>query len=221
MTYNVLLLVHVLAFVYWLGADLGVLYAAKFGSDERLSIETRQTIGGIMAFVDLFPRLSVPLIGATGITMAYLSGAFQFAAAWIVFVWLAAVIWISSNLFVFLNRASPDRVRPVVKLDTLWRIILLSAVMAVAVASFLGIGITTNIYLASKLMIFALAIVLSLILRMFFKPYRPALARILADGDNARNSAIMRKALARARPVVISIWILTVIAAAIGLWMPI
>ena len=99
MTYKVLLLLHVLLFVYWLGADLGVLYAAKYGADERLSIETRRTIGDIMAFVDLFPRLSVPLIGATGITMAFLSAEFHFDAAWIWFVWLAALIWVSINLY--------------------------------------------------------------------------------------------------------------------------
>jgi len=81
--YNALLLLHVLVFVYWLGADLAVLYAAKYGAEERLSIETRQTIGDIMAFVDLFPRLSVPLIGATGMTMAFLAGALKFHEAWI------------------------------------------------------------------------------------------------------------------------------------------
>lgn len=220
MTYNVLLLLHVLVFVYWLGADLGVLYAAKYGADERLSIETRQTIGNIMAFVDLFPRLSVPLIGATGITMAYLSTAFRFNVAWIWFVWLAALLWISINLYVYMNRANPDRIKSVVQFDTLWRIILLIAIAAVAIASFLGVGITTNISLASKLLIYAMAIALSLVLRILFKPYRPALARIVADGDNAGDSAIMKRALARARPIVISIWLLTIVAAAIGLWMP-
>jgi hypothetical protein len=219
-TYNVLLLLHVLMFVYWLGADLGVLYAAKYGADEKLSVETRQTIGDIMAFVDLFPRLSVPLIGATGITMAFLSGAFVFNDVWIWLVWLAALLWIASNLFVYMNRADPNRIRSVVRFDTLWRITLLIAIAGVAAASFFGVGITSSTSLVAKLLIYAMAIALSLVLRVLFRPYRPALKRIAADGDNAVDSAIMNKALASARPIVILIWLLTIVAAAIGLWKP-
>jgi hypothetical protein len=219
-TYSVLLLSHVLFFVYWLGADLAVLYAAKFGADQNLSVESRRAIGDIMAFVDLFPRLSVPLIGATGVTMSFLSGEFIFHKAWIWFVWLAALLWVSSNLFVYLNRTNSDRIRSVLRFDTLWRVILLVATGGVAATSLLGAGITSNHSLAAKLLIFALAIALSLVLRVLFKPYRPALGRIVKSGDNPTDSAIMTKALASAKPIVLSIWSLTVIAAAIGLWKP-
>lgn len=218
--YNALLLLHVLLFVYWLGADLGVLYAAKYGAEERLSIETRQTIGDIMAFVDLFPRLSVPLIGATGMTMAFLAGALKFHEAWVWLIWLAALIWLASNLFVYRNRANPERVRSVVRFDTVWRIFVLIAIVGVAAASFFGVGITSSLSLIAKLMIFALAIALSLVLRALFKPYRPALARIAAGGDSAQDSAVMKRALANARPIVFLIWSLTIAAAAIGLWKP-
>jgi hypothetical protein len=169
-TYNVLLLLHVLVFVYWLGADLGVLYAAKYGSDERLSVETRQTIGNIMAFVDLFPRISLPLAGATGMTMAFMSGAFVLHEVWVWAIWLAALIWVSSNLFVYLHRASPERTKSVVRFDTAWRATLLLAIIGVAVASFLGVGITSSTSLIAKLLIYATAIALSLVLRALFRP---------------------------------------------------
>lgn len=219
-TYSVLLLLHVLAFVYWLGADLGVLYAAKYGADERLSIETRQTIGDIMSFVDLFPRLSVPLIGATGMTMAALTGAFVFHEIWVWVIWLAAVVWVSSNLFIYLNCANPERTKSVMRFDTVWRIILLISIVGVAAASYFGAGITSSMSLIAKLMIYATAIALSLVLRALFKPYRPALARIAAGGDSTADSAVMKKALASAKPIVVLIWSLTIAAAAIGLWKP-
>lgn len=218
--YDLMLLLHVLVFVYWLGADLGVLYAARYGADERLALETRQTIGEIMAFVDMFPRLSVPLVGATGVSMAYLAGAFVFSELWVWATWLAALVWICSNLFAFLNRLHPDRVRRAVRFDTGWRIVIMLAVAGTATASLLDAGITTSNSLIAKLFVFALAIALSLLLRVLFKPYRPALNRIAAGGDNTVESAIMRRALARARPVVLLIWALTIISAAIGLWNP-
>lgn len=213
------LLIHVLAFVYWLGADLGVLYAAKFGADERLPLQTRQTIGDIMAFADLFPRLSVPIIGATGVTMAFISQALTVDEVWIWFAWLAAILWISSNVLIFMSRSKNERISAVMRFDTLWRITLLIVIGGVAVASFLGIGTTSSYPLAAKLLIFALTIALSLTLRGLFRPYRPALKRLMAGGDNAKESAIMNRALILARPAVFAIWLMTVVAATIGLWM--
>ena len=218
--YPLLLLLHVLVFVYWLGSDLAVLYAAKYGSDKTLAFETRKTISEIMAFVDLFPRLSVPLIGATGITMGALSGALHFSGFWVWVTWLAALVWILANLYVFINRSNPDRVRNVVRFDTFWRATLAVVIAGAATASFLGAGITASVSLAAKLLLYATAIALSLVLRILFRPYRPALSRIATGGDNAAESAIMEKALDRARPVVLSIWALTIAAAAIGLWKP-
>lgn len=216
--YDVLLLVHVLLFAYWLGADLGVFYAARFAADGNYSIETRKAISDVMAFVDLAPRLSVPLMGATGITMGVRLGALTLDAVWVWVAWFAALLWVSSNLYIYLNRADRSRVQAVIRFDTCWRATVLVALAGVAIASLLGAGITSNVALAVKLLLLALAIALSLVLRVLFKPYRPALQRIAAGGDNARESAIMTAALARARPIVILIWIVAIAAAAIGLW---
>lgn len=219
-TYDLLLLAHVLLFVYWLGADLGVLYAAKFGADPQLSLETRQTIGEIMSFVDLFPRLSVPLTGAVGISMATLSGDFHLAEIWLWLIWFAAFIWVGVNLVVYKNRQRFSEIGALLKFDFYWRSILLSLAATVAVASLLGAGITTNVSLALKLLVYSIAIALSLLLRILFRPYRPALARIAAGGDNMENTAIMARALSNARSAVFAIWFLTVVAAALGLWQP-
>ncbi|MGD9597007.1 MAG: hypothetical protein AB7G76_10145 [Steroidobacteraceae bacterium] len=216
--YDVLLLLHAVLFAYWLGADLGVFYAARFAADGRYSVETRQTIGAIMAFVDLAPRLSVPLVGATGISMGVISGAIGMRAAWVWAVWLAALLWVAGNVCIYRNRADPEGVQPVIRFDTRWRVFLMLATAGAAIASLLGVGITSNVALAVKLLILAATIALSLVLRVSFRPYRPALRRIAAGGDNVAESAIMSAALARAAPVVIAIWILVVVAAAIGLW---
>ena len=42
---EVFLFVHVLLFVYWLGADLGVYYTSRFVVDRKLSTETRAITG--------------------------------------------------------------------------------------------------------------------------------------------------------------------------------
>lgn len=217
-SYDVLLLFHVLLFAYWLGADLGVFYAARFAADRNYTTETRKAISDIMAFVDLAPRLSVPLMGATGISMGVRSGAIEIQGFWTWTVWFAALVWVSSNLYIYLNRADQRRIQPMIRFDTYWRAIVLVVVAGAAISSLADGGITSDVALAVKLLILALAIALSLVLRVLFKPFRPALQRIAAGGDNDTESAIMTAALARARPIVILIWLLVIAAAAIGLW---
>lgn len=218
--YDFLLLLHVLLFAYWLGADLAVLYAARYAADKSFSVETRQTISRIMAFVDLAPRLSVPLMGATGISMGVQAEVIDLDGIWVLAVWFAALLWVSSNLYIYLNRTDRDRILPVVRFDTSLRAVVMIVAAVVSIASLLGTGVVSSAALAVKLLIFALAVALSLVLRVLFKPYRPALQRIAAGGDNALESAVMASALARARPIVFLIWLLVITAAAVGLWAP-
>lgn len=218
--YNLLILAHVLLFVYWLGADLGVLHAARYAVDPQIPVEARRAIGEIMSFVDLFPRLSVPLIGAVGVSMATISGDFRISEIWLWLVWFAAVVWVLVNLIIYRNRHRITEMGSWLRFDLIWRSTILLLATAAGAASLAGIGFTDNVSLALKLLIYAAAIALSLLLRTLFRPYRPALARIEAGGDDAENSAIMDRALSRARPVVLAIWFLTVVAAALGLWQP-
>lgn len=219
--YDLLLLIHVLLFVYWLGADLGVFYAARFAADPSLSVETRVTIANIMSFVDMAPRLSVPLIGAVGATLAVMSGALSLSAIGLTVVWFAALVWVGVNLTVYVNRHQSEKVKGLVTFDSVWRSTVLTIVAIAGLASFFGVGVTENPFLAAKLLIYSGAILMSLVLRVLFRPYRPALARIRAGSGGAEESAIMMRALSQARPAILGIWALTILAAAIGLWQPI
>ncbi len=218
--HDLLALAHVLFFVYWLGADLGVFYAARFSSDPKLSLETRLVIADIMAFVDLFPRLSVPMIGVTGASMAILSGDFDLSGSVAMAIWVTALIWVAVTLAIYFNRKRPEYIKPMLTFDVVWRCLVLGVVALAGALSLFGNGITDNKSLSVKMLIYAGAILLSLALRMSFKPYRPALKRIIKGEDNEKNSLIMNNALAAARPVILSLWFLTVAAAAVGLWQP-
>ena len=218
--YNFLLLFHVLFFVYWLGADLGVFYGARFAADRRLSPETRTTVGDIMAFVDLFPRVSVPLIGAVGASLAVMSGGFRFSPIWLLPIWIAALVWVGVNLTIYRNRKEPDRIQGLMRFDISLRSAVLVTVFVAGLASLVGAGVTDDASLAAKLLIYAAAIFLSLVLRFVFRPYRPALARIVAGTGSEEDTRIMKRSLARSKPVILGIWAMTVAAAAIGLWQP-
>ncbi|MCC5863248.1 MAG: hypothetical protein JJT93_15210 [Gammaproteobacteria bacterium] len=218
--YDLLLLAHVLLFVYWLGADLAVLYSARYVADPRLSLETRETVSQIMAFVDLFPRMSVPLIGAVGATLGVMNGDFSFGPTVLTGIWVLALIWVGLNGWLYLNRGDTLRTAPWRRFDVAWRSVIGIAVLIAALVALAGIGVTDNRTLAAKLLIFAAAIFLSLVLRRVFLPFRPALRRLAEGTGGSADVAIMQQTLSRTRPIVLGIWALTVVAAALGLWQP-
>lgn len=219
-TYAVLLLAHVLLFVYWLGADLAVLYSARYAANPELSVETRVTISEIMGFIDMFPRLSVPLSGAVGLHLAVLGGYVALPRLVVIAAWLLALLWVTNGLYIYRNRKSPDSIQGARHFDLWLRVAIISVATAAAVAGLLGTGPISSTFIAAKLLVFAAAISLSLVLRHFFKPFRPALNRIVAGTgtDSSSDSRIMQLTLARTRPIVFVLWSLTVVAAAVGLW---
>ena len=217
-SYAALLLLHVLLFVYWLGADLAVLYSAHYAANPALSAETRSTISDIMAFVDMFPRLSVPLIGAVGVQLAVLGGYAAFPA-WAVFAaWALALTWAGNGLFIFRRRRAPASIQSARRVDLVLRLVVLACLVAVVASSLAGAGPVGSPFLIVKLLALAAAIILSLLLRITFAPFRPALNRIIGGAGGAEDSMIMQRSLARSRPVVFCLWGTALVGAAAGVW---
>jgi len=220
--HELLVLLHVLALVYWVGADLAVLYSAGYAADPAHSLEARLVISRIMKFVDLFPRMSVPLVGATGVSMAVSTGGLGLHAGGVVAAWLIAIAWIAINARLYAAPAeSPSRAF-LRRFDLCNRSLVAALTAAAGGAGLFGAGPLESRALALKVLLFSGAVVLSLALRRVFAPFRPALARLVEnDGPADANVATMQQSLARARPVVLGIWAFAIAAAAVGLSGPV
>ena len=70
--YNVVLYVHVLALVYWLGGDLGTFLSSRHVLRSELGVESRQTAFNILMECDMGPRLAMPLILGSGFHLSSL-----------------------------------------------------------------------------------------------------------------------------------------------------
>ena len=53
--HDLLLIVHLLLFCYWLGGDIGVFYSSGFAANPNLSNEARMTAAKIMLNLDIVP----------------------------------------------------------------------------------------------------------------------------------------------------------------------
>ena len=56
LAHGLLLYLHILLFVYWLGGDAGVFYSSTFVTDTTLSREARLTAFKIFINLDMLPR---------------------------------------------------------------------------------------------------------------------------------------------------------------------
>ncbi|HLG87181.1 MAG TPA: hypothetical protein VKZ79_08290 [Alphaproteobacteria bacterium] len=216
--YAILLLLHILLFVYWLGADLGVFYSAWLLVDPKLTIETRQTVMKIVHFIDLFPRMALVLTLPVGITLALAGGYASLPPDWarpvLSFIWVASLAWLTLVIKLY-NGVFPR----LLGLDYWIRYAAIAALTVFGVASLLGHGPVAPgaTWLAAKVLIFAAIVALGLGIRSAFRPFATAFGRLAAHGSTPEVEAAMRRAHARVRPVVLSLWGALIVEAFLGL----
>ncbi len=94
--HELLLVIHVLGWVFWLGTDIGVFLAAKRSERQDLSVEARLAVLELGMVLDRGPRFAVPVVWTTGMLMLAAYGlqplptavVLGLGALWFVIVWV-------------------------------------------------------------------------------------------------------------------------------------
>lgn len=211
-----LALLHVLVFVYWLGGDLGAFYSSHFLTRTNVTSDRRLMAAKIVGDVDMAPRTALILALPTGLMLAESKG-------WIAMGWpimgaivLASLVWLALAWKLHLAHEPPPAW--IKTTDTLIRYGL---ILALVTGSGLALASTIELplFIALKLLALAGCIALGLYIRVVLKPLGPALMGL--TGPNASSAeADLASTLNRARPLVMGIWALLLIAAFLGLWTP-
>jgi hypothetical protein len=216
--YSVLILIHILLFVYWLGGDLGVFYGSGFVRNPAYSVETRRTVMKVVHFVDLFPRMALVTMVAVGSSLAVFGGytvvpdGLQIPALIVIWVldlsWLYLVIKIYGGPAGFLTRV-----------DYFIRYSVIALLLGFGVASLLGFGPVSPgaHWLAVKLIVFACIISCGLGIRWAIKPFGPAYAKLMATGSTPEIEATLTASSIVAKRFVVTLWIGLVIEAFLGI----
>jgi hypothetical protein len=217
--YNLLLLLHILLFVYWLGADIGVYYSSRYAANPTLTREARATVVRIMLWIDQIPRACLVLMLAVGYSVGFHMGMVHARPGAIVALWIIALAWLALVIAIHHSQGTPrgERLR---KIDMVWRIVLILALSVDAWASFVGEGHLLARWLAVKVQIYALLIFFGLMIRVAIQPFVVAFGRLMREGATPELDAQIATGLARSRPWVIAIWIGLIAAAFIGLQKP-
>ena len=218
MLYSMLLLIHILLLVFWLGTDLGVFLAAKYSERSDLSAETRATVLEVGMILDRLPRSALVLILPSGALLLDVGGmaavplGLHLGFGTFALIWLA-VLWTG---FLTRDEALQDKCM-LVNLG-------LNALMALGVT---GVAIwllnfsALALWVSLKILLVGLAFVAGVLLDVLFRPAVLAFGEIMVDGATLERDARYARAIAPVYMVVLAIYGLVLIAAGLGVLKPI
>ena len=209
-------LLHILVFVYWLGGDLGAFYTSRFLTEPGVSVEKRFMAAKVVNDVDMAPRTALILALPTGYMLAVTSGWLPFSVwtAWTLLV--ASLLWLALAWKLHMAHAAAPKV--LAQLDLFLRWTLCAALTVLAILVFAG-QLNIPQFIAIKFLLLAGAVLMGLFIRKVLKPLGPALAGL--SGSNAPQAeADLAAVLKKAKPLVMTIWLLIILAAFTGLLKP-
>jgi len=209
-----LLLLHVLILVYWLGGDLGAFVASFVIANPDRDRAARLGAARLLGDVDMAPRTALILAFPTGLTLAVARGWLSFDILWVAVAWATAAIWLALAWRIHLAHGGVAGTR---RVDL---IIRWAAAAGLAGAGMLGLtgAIVAPAFIALKLLILAACVLTGLLVRRLTADLGPALGALAAGQPDADGR--IARALALTRPAVVLIWLLLLSAALLGLWKP-
>lgn len=214
-----LVIAHVLLFAYWLGADWGVYVTARYVADPRLPVDERLRFLGAAFRIDLLPRLSFTLLLPVGVHLAGWYGAWSPSGPLVASVWVASLAWAVLNYLGYRWSGQPrgDRLRTV---DQWIRLTMAPVLVGVGLWSALGDGPVGALFVALKLAVFGLMLVVGLVLRAIMKNWAEGFRRLRAEGPGPAVDALFERSLRRARYMAYFMWSLSGVMAVLGIARP-
>lgn len=217
--YSLLAFVHVLLFVYWLGADLGVFVLARGAMNSSYSFAERAVMLKFANYIDLTPRLSFALMFPIGLHMAALRGEAQISGWVFGPVWIAALVWAAATIAVFRFEGRTVAAK-IVKALFAWQLVMFFIVTAFGIYSLVtGVPFISS-WLSLKIVVFGLIFGAGIGIDRSFQPLAPAFGRLAQEGSTPEIEAIIRRTVNTTCGFVLLIYALVAAAAYLGVAKP-
>ncbi|MBB3047949.1 hypothetical protein FHR99_002215 [Litorivivens lipolytica] len=206
---------HIVAFVYWLGGDLGTFVASRYVVNRDIGVEARAIALKIMLACDQGPKMSMPLILPLGMHMSVSMGLVQIPTWALLVVWLLAAVWLGNVLVLYFNEGKAFTAR-LSQFDLYFRIAVVIALTVFAVMGLLDQAPIFADWVAWKILVFAALVCCGIAIRINLKPFVPAFVKLMSEGPSELVNNTMADSVARCRPWVWIIWLGLFVNAAFG-----
>lgn len=216
LAYSALVYAHLLLFVLWLGADVGVFVLGQhFRKRERWSLDQRIALLTLLVEIDMVPRSAWALMVPLSLSVVDGGGwwdvpTWLLAGAWMVgLVWLA-LVW-DSHIHDQTPRAARNR-----RIESWLRWLIGGFYLWLGAQSLLLGAPLAPDWLATKALLFGLIFVAAIMIDVTFKPVGAQLAAVLAEGSNDSTEIPLRRTMDRTRIWVWAVYLLLLVTAFLG-----
>jgi len=212
------LFVRQLLLVYWLGPDIAVMVWSRIAVNTKLDIEQRIVAGKMMTMIDIVPRICLSLF----LTVAgILSGTYGVMHPWwqMAGIILLGPVWLTIVLLSYLNRGSAFGAQ-VARYDTWLRAALVIGIPLSVTWSLLTGRLVDTPWIALKLIILAVVILLGMIMRIRLRTFFDGVQRLATEGQSEEIDGVMKKSIGLALPLVHATWFLLLWASLVGVIKP-
>lgn len=214
--YPILVYVHLLLFVLWLGADVGVFVLGQhFRRRAAYTLDQRLALLKLLVEVDMVPRTAWALMVPVSLSVATAGGwaelpGWMLAAAWaIAGVWLF-LVW-DSHLHDQTPRAARNR-----RIEFWLKVALTVFYLALGIVSLANDGPLAPDWLAWKAVLFGLIFAAAIMIDVAFKPVGPLLGRLLSEGSSDATELPLLRTMNRTRLWVWCVYLLLVATSYLG-----
>jgi hypothetical protein len=217
--HNLWVFIHILLFVYWLGADLGVFLLARVAKVASMSFAERALALKMALVIDTTPRICFALMFPVGLHLCTTGGFVSIARLYLAASWVVAIAWIA--LLVALGKATgTPRGDQLNRIHLSFQAVALIAIGALGVWSLAGSGPFQGGWLALKVTLFAAIFALGIGIDYAFRPVGPAFVRLAQEGSKPDIEAAIGSSVDGAIRYVFCLYALLVVIAFLGVTKP-
>jgi hypothetical protein len=189
--YAVLLYLHLLLFVYWLGADVGVFGLALALKNRNYSYEQRVLMMRLSLTIDMVPRMAMITIAPVGLHLASASGLVVVPGWLFGLIWPMAVAWIVGEWMAFRRMGQPSAVRFYI-FNGVFMGLLCFSLIGFGSASLLNGSPFVQTWLALKVFLSGMVFLVSTMMAVFYAPLEGIFERLKSEGSSDELEALIR-----------------------------
>lgn len=216
LAYPVLVYVHLLLFVLWLGADVGVFVLGQhFRRREDYSLDQRIALLKLLVEIDMVPRSAWALMVPLSLSVLDLGEWWDVPGWLLIAAWATGLVWLwlvwDSHWHDQTPRAARNRA-----IEAWLRWIIGGFYLWLGAQSLVSGAPLGPDWLASKALLFGLIFVAAIMIDVAFKPVGAQLAAVLQQGSSDATEVPLRQTMDRTRVWVWAVYLLLVITAFLG-----
>ncbi len=211
-THELWIFVHIVLFVFWLGADLGVFVLARRAKDPALDFAQRSLLLEMAMKIDFTPRVAFVLMLPVGVQLAWNLGLLHDSALLPVITWATAGVWLAAVLMLARNPASALLHR----LVSAWLLLLATVMLTTASLGMWTDALASTPWLSGKLALYGVICLLAFGIDYAFKPVGAGFAELAEHGSSPPLEARISSGIDATIRFVVALYIALLLAAFLG-----